>query len=184
MKTDPRCPKCRENAAPGTFTFAYEVGGGVWLWNVSLALAVAARFRRPPVAVQLEDLTGHIVQENLVEAHLGHVDPEAPCLACAWDFGTADGRRTVLLDGNHRVERRRRDGREAVNVLLLTPLEAAACLAQWPGYGEMLRGTAQELLRLTLPRAGAADVRDCLRDLACGLPDRLTGWLRNSEKIT
>jgi hypothetical protein len=120
------CKRCEENQMPGPEMFKWG-WGQVW-YDVDKGYRIAAEEK-----VELETVPVSILQ-NIVqypkrsdgkfdlflvqidEEHLDHVDPDKPLLF-AREPPPEDGRirRSMLIDGHHRLARAIRDGKETIS---------------------------------------------------------------------
>jgi hypothetical protein len=124
-KFDASCPECRSKRdGPEVFTFE-RFDGRVFVWDIQEARHVCSD-GRSALAVLPEHLES-ILSVNATEAaHLDHVDPLVPGIACACGYA-GDQPLMVLIDGSHRAARCRRDHLPFFTHLL-TDEESQRCL--------------------------------------------------------
>jgi hypothetical protein len=122
---DTSCARCqsRREGRPEIYTFE-RFDHRVFTWDIVLARQICSD-GRSAMFVPAEDLDTILGVNSTDTAHLDHVDPRMPGIACA--CGSADGRPLwVLIDGSHRGARCRRDGLPFFT-FLLTDDESRRC---------------------------------------------------------
>jgi hypothetical protein len=104
---DPSCSECQEKQlSPQVYTFE-RLGQPTIAWSIELAIKICSDGRTPS-AVLPEHLDAILSVNETNPAHLDHVDPNIPGIACLLDYG-AETALLLLIDGSHRAARCRRD---------------------------------------------------------------------------
>ncbi len=126
---DANCAECQQKQRlPRVFTFERN-DGQVFTWAIDLAIKFCGD-GRVPFPVPLQDLETILAVNEINPAHLEHVDPNIPGIACTCDAN--DGcPLLVLIDGSHRAAQCLKERRPFL-VYLLTEEESLRCQDRVP----------------------------------------------------
>lgn len=104
---DHNCSECRQKRIPPQAYTFQPFGQAPIAWSIELAIKICSDGRTPS-AVLPEHLDVILSVNETNAAHLDHVNPDIPGIACFLDFAE-DQPLLLLIDGSHRAARCRRD---------------------------------------------------------------------------
>ena len=145
--TPPCCSKACEEEI-------FHLFGYCWVFNVNLANQLV-RDGRESVELEEESVRYCVDTTDLIEEHIGHVNPDRPGIIAHVKYTTADGEVIhghALIDGNHRAARCLQLGRPFF-VYILSEEESERVVVRRPP-----RGAIDEAV-IPAPGAGSGDAR-------------------------
>jgi hypothetical protein len=114
----------------------FHLFGYCWVFNVNLANEMV-RDGRAPVELEEESLQYCVDTTDLIEEHIGHVNPDRPGIIAHVKYTTAEGELIhghALIDGNHRAARCLQLGRPFF-VFILSEEESEQIVVRRPHQG-------------------------------------------------
>src|SRR5215472_8997952 len=142
---NPRCAECVSRfGSPEVYTVTRYRDNALLAFDIELAHEFCQDGRVPQlIEPDVLDMISHV--NGITEAHVDHVDPSFPGIACPVDY-TPEGQPVLgLIDGSHRAAKCRRE-RRPFFAFHLTREEAELCqqtnAAQVCGFLERVLRTA------------------------------------------
>jgi len=114
----------------------FHLFGYCWVFNVNLANELV-RDGREPVELEEESVRYCVDTTELIEEHIGHVNPDRPGIIAHVKYTTAEGELIhghALIDGNHRAARCMQLGRPFF-VYILSEGESEQIVVRRPPQG-------------------------------------------------